>query len=299
VNPQDARDWKNTVLEEVFTGIAASEALAGILIFKGARVLARQLPEAARQSLDIDANCSREFLTNYPDRQAQATILQGHFYLAVRRQFEIGSPVRYQLEEARVTPQPPKDHPLGWNAFEVQLRVSDMSRASQRGIPNLLIDIAHPEELTAHSTTTLEIGGNEIRAYALHRIAGEKVRAFLSSLPDYQAKTGRSGNIVRAKDIYDLARILQFRPLTGAEFWRDAAAECRVACLSRYVDCDGWASFNDYEQKVRAIYEREPTIPSDVSFAMAWQALREIVARFVELGVFPIHTEMPARPSAQ
>ena len=216
MNPHDTRAWQNAVLNEVFAGIAASEALTDILIFKGARVLARHLPDTARQSLDIDANCSREFLASYPDRQAQATALQGHFSTAIRSQFERGSPVQYQLEDVRVIPQPPKDHPRGWNAFEVQLRVSDMSRASQRGIPNLLIDIAHPEELTADSTTTLEIGGNEIRAYALHRIAGEKVRAFLSSLPEYQAKTGRSGNIIRAKDIDEALEVENASPYGNA-----------------------------------------------------------------------------------
>ena len=293
MNPHDSRDWQDAVLDEVFMGIAASEDLVEILIFKGARILARHLPEAARKSLDIDANCSQDFLANYPDRQAQAGTLQGLLSAAIRRQFESGSPVRYQLEDLRVDPKPPKDHPRGWNAFEVRMRVADMSRASQRGIPNLGIDIAHPEALTANSTTTIRIDGHGIRAYTLHRIAGEKVRAFLSSLPEYQAKTVRSGGIIRAKDIYDLARILRNRPLADSEFWRNAATECRVACESRFVDCAGWQSFSPHEAATRVIYEREPTIPKDVAFDEAWRSLREIVEQFARLGIFPIRLDMP------
>ena len=293
MNPEDLRAWQDAVLDEVFLGIAASEPLVEILTFKGARILARHLPEAARQSLDIDANCSREFLANYPDRQVQASTLQGLLSTALRRHFESASPVRYQLDELRVTPKPQRQHPRGWNAFEVNLRVADLTRASQRSLPALGIDIAHPETLTDASTTTLDLAGHGIRAYTLHRIAGEKVRAFLSSLPEYQAKIGRSGGIVRAKDLYDLARILRHRPSTDAAFWRAAAGECRVACESRFVDCAGWSSFSPHEIATRAIYEREPTIPGNVSFDEAWLSVREIVGQFEGFGVFPLTTGLP------
>lgn len=299
MNPNDAHAWQDGVLEEIFAGIAANDALTDILIFKGARILARQLPGVARQSLDIDANCTKEFLATYPDRQVQAGVLQEHLLQALHQQFERGVPVRFRVEDIRVSPKPRKDHPQGWNAFEVRIRVSDMSRSSQLGVPSLQIDIAYPEELTPESTTTIEIDGHEIRAYTLCRIAGEKVRAFLSSLPDYQAKIGRAGGIVRAKDIYDLARILKHCPLTVSKFWRESAIECQSACASRYVDCHGWTSFSQFEDAVRNIYEMEPTIPRDVSFDEAWQALREIIGRFVELGAFPIHSSKPTSPRSQ
>lgn len=291
---RDARDWIDTVLDEVFAGIAASETLTDILVFKGARILARYLPSTLRQSLDIDANCSQEFLANFPDRQTQARLLQEHFGAAVHRQFESASPVQYQLTEVKVLPKPRNEHPRGWNAFEVQLRVIDASRPTLRGVPALQIDIAYPEELSADSTTLMKVASREVRAYALHRIAGEKLRAFLSSLPDYQAKIGRVGGILRAKDLYDLAQILRFRPLTDHEFWGAAAREFRAACTSRFVDCMGSASFGVHEASARAIYTYEPTIPGDVSFEQAWQSLEAIVSTFESFNIFPIEHVMPA-----
>ena len=54
MHPTDADDWKNQVLEEVLSAVAANPELRAILIFKGARILAKLLPDAHRQSLDRD-----------------------------------------------------------------------------------------------------------------------------------------------------------------------------------------------------------------------------------------------------
>ena len=70
MHPTDADDWKNQVLEEVLSAVAANPELRAILIFKGARILAKLLPDAHRQSLDLDANCTEEFLATFPERDA-------------------------------------------------------------------------------------------------------------------------------------------------------------------------------------------------------------------------------------
>jgi len=293
LNPDDARAWQNAVLDEVFAGIAANSYLTDILVFKGARVLARHLPHSPRQSLDIDANCSRDFLANYPERSSQADILRNHLRSAIIRQFERATPVRFRLDDIKVTPRPPRNHPRGWNAFEVRIRLTDAQRPGLRSAPTLEIDIAHEEQLSPDSIISMEVGGSSIRAYALHRIAGEKVRAFLSSLPEYQEKTGRSGGIARAKDLYDLARIVEFRPLSDTLFWEKSALEFQAACISRYVDCDGWQTFASHREPVKSIYVREPTIPTDVDFDRAWQTLEKIVSAFQAHISLPIRNPLP------
>ena len=63
---------------------------------------------------------------------------------------------------------------------------------------------------------------------------GEKLRAYLSSLPAYRKKLDRPGEAIRAKDLYDITRILQREQLPGSTgFWKAALAEFRVCCESR------------------------------------------------------------------
>lgn len=76
-----------------------------------------------------------------------------------------------------------------------------------------------------------------MHAYTLVRIAGEKLRAFLSSLPAYRAKVKKPGEAVRAKDLYDISRIRRVHGLEQIEFWRRAGEEFHVACRYRYIDC--------------------------------------------------------------
>lgn len=56
------------------------------------------------------------------------------------------------------------------------------------------------------------VDGHVVMAYTLQRIAGEKLRAFLSSLPTYRRQVKTPGEVVRVKDIYDLACILRVAP---------------------------------------------------------------------------------------
>ncbi len=297
MNPEDWRAWQNSVLDEVFIAIARDPALTSILIFKGARILARHVAEAARQSLDLDANATAEFLQAFPDRQQQAQELQRRIEIALRRHFEADFNVHFELESVRVTPKPKTGHPRGWNALDAQIRVRDLSRPGTLGLPALALDVAAPEALTEHSTIMLDIAGRQVRVYTLERVAGEKLRAFLSTTPAYQAKKAGIRETLRVKDLPDLARILRHTPLTDRDFWRIAGQEFRVACESRGIDCAGWKTFEAVADLARATYNSDATVADAMPFEEAWAAVRRIIERLAEEGVLPFSFPLPERVS--
>ena len=297
MNPEQADDWKDAVLNDVFEAIAASEALNSILIFKGARVLARYLPDTARQSLDIDANCTKEFLERFPERASRAEWIERELAIAISRHFEAQNPVTKALDSVRVSPQPPKAHPLGWDAFEVRFRINDLGRASQRGVPALQLDIASPEALTEHSTSKLSVGAQRVRAYTLERITGEKLRAFLSSTPAHQEKIARTG-VLRVKDLYDLARIVASVQVEPGEFWNQVCVEFRMACESRGVSCSGWTTFDAVADLAKGLYDKEPTLPKDLSFEVSWAAVKSIVNYLERQRVTPFEFPLPLGATA-
>jgi hypothetical protein len=216
MNRKDGERWKSQVLDEIFIALAASEQLDEALVFKGARVLNARLG-SGRQSLDLDSNLAAPFVRKCPDREAQRVFLEQEMTRAVHRHFERQDPVRYELTSLKVQTYPPKSHPMGWDAFKVKMNVKDLSRRVL-GLPALEIDVAAPEELLDTSVTILEVGGHRVHAYTLERIAGEKLRAFLSSLPAYRAKVKKPGEAVRAKDLYDVSRISGVYGLEQVEF---------------------------------------------------------------------------------
>lgn len=299
MNPDHANKWKDALLDEILEAISTSTFLAETLIFKGARVLARHIPDVARQSLDIDANCTQEFVDNFPDRAEQARRLEAGFHAAIRRKFESQNPVTKSLEYVRVLPQPPRNHPRGWNAFEVAIRVIDASLSSPKSVPTLRLDIAAPESLSEHSTQEVEVGGRRLRVYSLERIAGEKLRAFLSSTPAHQEKIQRTGGALRVKDLYDLACIVRNTPLTETDFWNKVAAEFRTACESRFVDCDGWATFSAVTDIAHGNYDKDPTLPKALPFESAWPAVQTIVQHLERTGTTPFAFAMPGVPGLE
>src|ERR1039457_3167696 len=177
---RESRDhWINEILNEVFLAVIAWEPLRNALIFKGARILNLHLGDS-RQSLDIDSNIAPELVASTPNLGAQASFLEEQISPALRRHFERQNPVKYKLGRVNVVGKPPKGHLRGWNAFLLRIEVQDNSLAGVRGLPMLEIDVAAPE--------TLNVQGIPARVYALHRIAGEKLRAYLTSLPAYRRK---------------------------------------------------------------------------------------------------------------
>jgi len=142
------------------------------------------------------------------------------------------------------------------------------------------------------------VGKHEVTAYTLPRIAGEKLRAFLTSLPAYRRKLARPGEAVRAKDIYDLACIERERPLSDRTFWNAAGQEFRTASASRFVDCAGQVTFEEDLDVTRATYEADATIPKDISFEAAWAVLRAAVKAMEGLGVIPFAFPLPPTTSS-
>jgi hypothetical protein len=290
MNQADAERWKSQVLDEIFVALAASEQLDECLVFKGARVLNVRLG-GGRQSLDLDSNLAAPFVQKYPDREAQRTFLEEQIARAVRRHFERQNPVRHELTALTVRTYPPKSHPMGWDAFKVRINISDLTR-SVKGLPALEIDVAAPEELLDSSVSVIEVGGHRVVAYTLERIAGEKLRAFLSSLPAYRAKVKKPGEAVRARDLYDITRIRRVHALEQVEFWQLVGREFQIACRSRYIDCRGLATFQEQWAVTRKTYE-EATIPKDIPFEEAEATLVAIV-RFLEAqGFLPFTFPLP------
>ena len=217
-----------------------------MLVFKGARVLNERLHELGRRSVDIDSNLLQSFVNVRPERAIRREILERELRTAMSRHFDGQSPVRYSVERIRMEPQPPAEHPHGWDGYEVKISISDHARRNVRGLPSLTLDIAAPEQLTEDSIAPLTIGTASVRAYTLERIAGENLRAFLSSLPEYRARLNRPDEVVRAKDVFDLARIARVRPAYDRQFWLRAGCEFRLACRSRFVDCRPCWHFGDF-----------------------------------------------------
>lgn len=205
----------------------------------------------------------------------------------MRRYFERRVPVRFELVAVNVERQPPRGHPRGWTAFLIRVQVRDNLRAGVLGLPRLEIDVAAPETLGLDAVETMAIKGLHARVYALHRIAGEKLRAYLTSLPTYRRKMLGGRREFRVKDLHDLARILRARPATDLGFWTKARREFDLACESRLVNCRGLESFMESWPLARERYEADTKLGT-VPFAEAEDALKAVVALFESRGVFPL-----------
>lgn len=278
--------WINEVLNEVFLAVIASEPLRKALIFKGARILNLHLGDS-RESLDIDSNVAPELVASFPSLEAQAKFLEEQLSAALRRYFDRQVPVRFQLVAVRVERRPPKGHPRGWTAFLLRVQVRDNLKAGVIGLPRLAIDVAAPETLGPDAVETMVVKGLPASVYALHRIAGEKARAYLTSLPAYRRKMLGGDREFRVKDLHDIARILRARPASDLEFWRKAGREFKLACESRLVDCRGLESFMESWPLARERYEADANLRR-VHFTEAEQALKLVVGFFESQGIFPL-----------
>jgi hypothetical protein len=284
---RETRDhWINEILDEVFLAVIAWEPLRNALIFKGARILNLYLKDS-RQSLDIDSNIAPELFASTPDLGEQANFLEEQIPPALRRHFERQNPVKFKLGRVEVVRKPPKGHLRGWNAFLLRIEVQDNSMAGVRGLPMLEIDVAAPETLGPDAVETLNVQGISARVYALHRIAGEKLRAYLTSLPSYRRKMQGGDREFRVKDLHDIARILRARPASDTKFWTEAGHEFQLACQSRLVDCRGLESFMESWPLARERYETDRSLDK-VSFDEAEQALKIVVGLIEGQGIFPM-----------
>ena len=288
MNRESREHWINETLNDVFLAVIAWEPLRNALIFKGARILNLHLGDS-RQSLDIDSNISPGLVASIPDLGAQASFLEEQIPKALRRHFERQNPVKFKLGRANVIRQPPRGHLRGWDAFLLRIEVQDNSRAGVRGLPMLEIDVAAPETLGPDAVETLEFQGIPARVYALHRIAGEKLRAYLTSLPAYRRRMQGGAREFRVKDLHDIARVLRARPAAAAEFWAKAGREFQLACQSRLVECRGVDSFMENWSQARQRYETDGSL-RNVSFDEAEHGLKTVVGLIERQGIFPLET---------
>ena len=292
MNPAQQKEWRFEAINHVFLALAKSRELRDNLVFKGALVLNRRLG-TSRKSLDIDANLDADYASLHPDREGQKAFLEEHVGTATARYFESQDPVRYELERLRIDLNPKEHHPRGWNAFLITVSLIDHKHVDVRGLPRITIDVAAPELLSDLSIVELALDGATIRACSLERIAGEKARAFLSTLPVYRAKVKKPGEAVRVKDLYDLTRIIKAKQISETQFWTIAGREFRLACESRYVDCSGLDSFKEGWTETRALYEASGIIPKDCTFEEAEATILAIVGFWRKTGLIPFSFPLP------
>lgn len=291
--------WNHDALDVVFAALARSRTVAGRMVFKGARVLNRRLGNNDRQSLDIDANLTQQFLAEHPDPEARRSVLANEIGLALEyhvADFESG---RYGVESVTLELKPEKqNHRHGWGGLVAHVRLRDARHEHVIGLPTLDIDIAAPENVGAQGAGPLQIDGAVVSAYTLERMAAEKLRAFLQSLPAWNAKTGLRARAVRVRDLYDLMRIHKARPLGDRAFWSTVGEEFRLACESRAVDCEGMASFEQEIDVTRASFGGDATIPKDWTFDEIWSVITAIVERLTSEGSIPVSFPLPAEAIA-
>jgi len=292
LDQEAANKWKNNALDMIFEALAESDRLVDCIVFKGARVLNKRLDSFPRQSLDIDANLLAEFVEENPGFTTQREILESEIGATINHYFEKESPVRFQLNSIKIVLRPRKKHPRGWNAFTVNISIKDFTNIGVRGLPNLKIDLAAPEDLGDDSIAPLDIGGCSVNAYTVERMAGEKLRAFLSSLPSYRRKVKKPGEAVRAKDVYDIARIVNKFPVKNKIFWDKAGEEFYRSCKSRYIDCAGIHTFEENLQVTEETYNKDTTLPNDISFERAWSSLAEVIRFFEGKEVIPFENPL-------
>lgn len=292
---EEFRNWKNELLDQVLTAFAAHAPLTNILCFKGARILNLRLRTERRQSLDIDSNLSMEFAISHPEIEEQVEYLENECEKALNDYFASQNPVRYQLQAVKGSFQPAKGHPFGWDGRTVTISVKDNKNPSVRGLPAVELEIASPEKLSPDSLSDLDIGGFTVNAYTLERIAGEKMRAFLSSLPVYIAKIGRRADHRRVKDLYDIARILSSHSIKEKKFWLTAGQEFKLACESRFIDCSGIETFAEGLEETELLYNQDPTFPKDIPFEQAWHSIETIVDFFEKEKIIPFSFPIPGK----
>jgi hypothetical protein len=106
----------------------------------------------------------------------------------------------------------------------------------------------------------------------------------------------KPGEAVRAKDLYDLSRIRRVHGLEQVDFWKLAGEEFRIACRSRYIDCQGLTTFQEQFEVTRKTYE-EATIPKDIAFAEAESTLVAVVSFWEAQRIVPFTFPLPEGPA--
>ncbi|MDI1251114.1 MAG: nucleotidyl transferase AbiEii/AbiGii toxin family protein [Lacunisphaera sp.] len=286
MNTFQQQEWIDEANRHILAALANEPELTKAIIFKGAWILNLHLKDH-RHSGDLDANADYEWAAATPDLVTQKEFFEKTVDRAVTRYFERQSPVRFTVTETEVTVHPLRAHPRNWNAFLIKVRLKDALNPDTTGLPAVQIDVAAPERLGAHAVTTMEFFGAPANVYTLNRIAGEKLRAYLTSLPQYRAKMKGGYRAFRVKDLFDQARILRACPIENTEFWNAAVEEFKLACESRLVDCAGPETFFQEWALAEKAYTSDATLRR-IPFAEAESALKIIITYLAEKKMFPL-----------
>jgi len=290
MNDLQRNRWVEEVLIEVMKALIHDPKLCEILVFKGAWILNFHLQES-RHSRDIDAAAEPGWVRAMGGMEGEEAFLREHLPRAVKRYFERQNPVRFTLSEAKIKRNPKSTHPHGWDMIQVSLLIQDNQKQGVRGLPAAELEIAAPESYSADAIETRDFLGMPAHVYSLHRIAGEKLRAYLTSLPEYRLKMGAAREF-RVKDLHDIARIVRHRPIEHIDFWMKAGHEFRLACESRYVDCLGPETFKQDWEAVRVRYEQDEHLRV-VSFVEVESALDQVLEFLRHRGAFPLAYPLP------
>ncbi len=294
MDPREQERWKDEALHVVLEALANDPELSRMLVLKGARALGRLLPGLSRMSLDIDAGLTRGFGSDATEPEQLAGRLQELFGRAIRTQVQGMDPLIYDLGRVSLEPVPPNGHPFGWQGYLVRINLQDLRRPGVLGIPALQLDVTAEEDLGPAALTTLDIGGRRVQGYSMIRQAAEKLRAFLESLPAHRSKLGSSRTrSVRVKDIADIFRIVEHHPPGDDAFWKGVGEEFRRACLSRYVDCEGPATFRQNLPVTEQTYLDDTTLREEPSFDLAWARFEAVLATLEEMNTFPVVAPLP------
>ncbi len=291
MNPLQRERWVSEVLREVMTALMHDESLRQALVFKGAWTLNLHLGES-RHSMDIDATAEPGWVKEMGSLESQEAFLKEHLQRAVRRHFEKQNPVRYSLEDAKFERNPMPQHPRGWDMIQVKLVIRDHTLTHVRSLPSAVLEVAAAESYGPDAVEWRDFLGSPARVYALHRIAGEKLRAYLTSLPEYRMKMHGGTREFRVKDLHDLARIVRQHPLEEVLFWEKVSREFRLACESRFVDCVGHATFLQDWAQVRLRYEQDRHL-SVIPWPEAEAALNQILKSITANAGFPWFFKVP------
>jgi len=291
---QDA--WRDEALDILMAAFSTDDELRAALIFKGARILSARLGVAHRYSRDIDANMTQEFVDGRPETNQQKQALEELIRNSLERHLARADPIRYRMESIRAVRRPRRGHPRGWSAFRISVRLLDLKNQHVLGLPTLELDVSAPEPLGKHSVAPLDIGGNQVQAYTLERQTGDKMKAFLTSLPAYRTKLGggTEDRTRRVKDLYDIATVERAHPVNNEpEFWAVVGDEFRVAAQGRGVDCAGIAAFAEGLDETRTLYEDSEIFRKNIPFGSAWSALERVLGMMEARGIVPFEFDLP------
>jgi hypothetical protein len=83
------------------------------------------------------------------------------------------------------------------------------------------------------------------------------------------------------------------RPLSDQDFWCKAAEDFRLACASRYLDCDGLDTFRQNWPATRQAFTSDPTLLKDVTLAEVEAMLTAIVEFLLREKILPLSFPLP------